>query len=96
MDSSTHNTPPTVKNESTYVPCDGTGPTATKKWADEFSSWQMTEDGIKATQEIREKFDQLLSTITAHTPPTNGRYLALTKTKLEEACMFAVKGIAKQ
>lgn len=68
---------------------------AIKRVADEFASWPMTPEQIEATSEIRGAFDELLTTISLRTPPQNGRYLALVKTKLEEASFFAVKGIAK-
>lgn len=80
MDSSTHNVPAPEKT----------------RWADEFSTWPMTTEGVEATAKIRTAFTDLLTIITAHTPKENARYLALTKTKLEEACLFAVKGVAKQ
>jgi len=70
-------------------------PVPTKQIAPEFSSWQMEEVQVSHANRIRGKFDELLESINEVTPPKNGRYLALVKTKLEEACMFAVKGIAK-
>lgn len=72
-----------------------TTPPATKKLADEFSSWPMDAAQLEAANEIRTRFDDLASYIASRTPPHNGRYLALVKTKLEEASFFAVKGIAK-
>lgn len=83
MESSTHN-----------IPTNG-GATATKQIATEFATWPMNETGMRNANDIRSKFDALLESITLVTPPGNARYLALVKTKLEEACMFAVKGIAK-
>lgn len=70
-------------------------PMPTKRIADEFASWQMQPIQVEHADKVRAKFDELLETIAAHTPPQNGRYLALVKTKLEEASFFAVKGIAK-
>lgn len=70
-------------------------PMPTKRIADEFASWQMEPAQVEAANEIRGKFDELLTTIANRTPPQNARYLALVKTKLEEASFFAVKGIAK-
>lgn len=70
-------------------------PMPRKKIADEFASWPMSDAGVNAAAEIRQKFDELLDTIVMRTPTHNGHYLALVKTKLEEACMFAVKGVAK-
>jgi hypothetical protein len=63
--------------------------------ADEFASWPMTQSGEEAANFIRVKFHDLLSTIAMNTPPQNARYLALVKTKLEEASFFAIKGVAK-
>lgn len=68
---------------------------ANKKIADEFSSWPMNEIQIQHVNKIRSEFDRLLDLISNVTPPQNGRYLSIVKTKLEEASMFAVKGIAK-
>jgi hypothetical protein len=81
MESSTHN-----------IPAD---PQPQKQIATEFATWPMTDAGVKNANEIRGKFDALLDHIALVTPPGNARYLALVKTKLEEACMFAVKGISK-
>lgn len=68
---------------------------AQKKIADEFSTWPMNEVQIQHVNDLRGKFDQLLDHVSLVTPPQNGRYLSIVKTKLEEALMFAVKGIAK-
>lgn len=54
----------------------------------------MTAEGIDKSTAIRVQFTELLETIEKSVPAHNARYLALVKTKLEEACMFAVKGIA--
>jgi hypothetical protein len=70
-------------------------PPATKQVASEFSTWPMHPQQVKAAEDIRHQFDQLLTNLELAIPPGNGRYLAIVKTKLEEACMFAVKGIAK-
>lgn len=79
MDSSTHNIP---KEQI-------------KKVAPEFGTWPMTQKGVATAENIREQFDKLQTNLELAIPAGNGRYLALVKTKLEEACMFAVKGIAK-
>lgn len=68
---------------------------AVKKIADEFSSWPVDEQQLKHINDLRSKFDQLLDHVSSVTKPSNGRYLSIVKTKLEEACMFAVKGISK-
>lgn len=71
------------------------GERAVKEIAHEFASWPMDEQQLKHVSVLRGKFDELLSHICAVTPPQNGRYLSIVKTKLEEACMFTIKGIAK-
>lgn len=80
MDSSSHNLP----KEPTAKPI-----------APEFGTWPMNETQVTLATAIRTKFDDLLSDVVACTPAGNERYLAIVKTKLEEACMFAVKAIAK-
>lgn len=80
MDSSTHNLPPEQPR---------------KKIAAEFATWPMNDTQVKLATKIREMFSDLQGDIELIIPSGNQRYLALTKTKLEEACMFAVKGIAK-
>lgn len=66
-----------------------------KQLATEFASWPMTQVGVVASNEIRNKFHDLLETISLLTQPHNARYLAIVKTKLEEASFFAIKGLAK-
>lgn len=68
----------------------------TGKIADEFAAVPMNEIQAQNANEIRGAFDQLLATVSIYMPPENGRYLALTKTKLEEACFFAIKGSLKR
>ncbi len=69
----------------------GTTNGAHKTLSPTFTSVQTTDTQQKAIQDIRTAFNDLLEKVTIHT--TNGRYLSLVTTKLEEACMFAVKGI---
>lgn len=64
--------------------------------APEFASWPTDGATLEAINEIRSQFNSLLTVITNRVPSGNERYLALTRTKLEEACMFAVKAIAKR
>jgi len=66
-----------------------------KEFAPEFASWPMDDKQVDILNTVRNEFDQLLEKITFRIAPGNGRYLAIVKTKLEEACMFATKGIAK-
>lgn len=83
MESSTHNLPPTG------------GTQGKKVVAPEYGTWPMSETGVANAEAIRRQFDQLQTNLELLIPAGNARYLALVKTKLEEACMFAVKGIAK-
>lgn len=68
---------------------------ACKEIAPEFGSWPMNEVQIAHANEIRHKFDEVLSVVSLYTSPQNARYLSIVKTKLEEASFFAIKGIAK-
>ena len=92
MESSTHNLP---QNKNYNHGTDAGEEAVTKSIAPEFDTWPMTEGGVEAANKIRGEFDRLLTTIEGQIPTNNGRYLALVKTKLEEACLFAVKGVAK-
>lgn len=67
-----------------------------RKISPEFASWPTEGETLESINHIRAKFDELAASIESRVPADNGRYLALTKTKLEEACMFAVKAIAKR
>jgi hypothetical protein len=72
------------------------GDVAKKCIAPEFGSWPLTDREKEIIEHTRWAFDALQEHIAAHTPPSNMRYLAIVRTKLEEACMFAVKGIARK
>lgn len=61
--------------------------------SDLFKTHLLNENGITKAREVGESFDGLLSKLTALCP--EGRELALVKTKLEEACFFAKKAIAR-
>ena len=61
-----------------------------------FKSFAIEPHEVEDVKEIREKFSELAELIAAKTPEHNIRYKALVMTKLEEACMFAVKGIARK
>lgn len=63
--------------------------------APEFGAWPVDKNNFEKVSMIRKGFDDLLTQIITQTPPGNERYIALVKTKLEEACFFAVKGVAK-
>lgn len=59
----------------------------------QFATHTLSPEGQEKAAEIREAFDTLLTKVHEHVP--EGRERALVATKLEEACMFAVKGMAK-
>lgn len=61
----------------------------------EFGHWPVNGNTQGALDEVKQGFDNLLTLIAGHIPPGNARYLAVVKTKLEEASFFAIKGIAK-
>lgn len=65
------------------------------KVAAEFGFWPVEGNNVATIEQIRIGFDQLLTTIKGGVAPGNERYLALVKTKLEEACFYAIKGVAK-
>jgi hypothetical protein len=58
----------------------------------EFEVHTLNEAGTNNTKQIAACFDVLMNAITDLVP--SGRELAIVKTKLEEACFFAKKGIA--
>lgn len=58
----------------------------------EFQVHKLTPDGIEKAKVIACKFDELLCSLVALLPA--GRHLAVTRTKLEEACFFAKKAMA--
>lgn len=60
----------------------------------EFKVHRLNEEGLQNAEELASSFDSLLETVKRFVPA--GRYLAVVKTKLEEACFFAKKGIAEQ
>ena len=59
----------------------------------EFKVHRLNEGGLGKAQQLAENFDSLLTYVASVVP--QGRYLAIVKTKLEEACFFAKKGIAE-
>lgn len=63
--------------------------------APEFGAWPITEAQAMMVDKVRALFTGLQTDIEVIIPSGNVRYLALVKTKLEEACLFAVKGITK-
>lgn len=69
----------------------GTGPNV----ATEFGTWPIEGANLENADNVRISFDKLLATITPMIQKGNERYLSIVKTKLEEACFFAIKGVAK-
>ncbi len=57
-----------------------------------FQVHMLTEEGKTKALMIAQAFDSLLANLTAIVP--EGRELAIVRTKLEEACFFAKKGMA--
>jgi hypothetical protein len=60
----------------------------------QFAVHMLNDEGKRKAKEIAEDFDHLLNKLEALVP--EGRCLSITKTKLEEACFFAKKGMAEQ
>ncbi len=61
---------------------------------DQFTVHKLNAGGLQKAQAIAEAFDLLLEKLKLELP--EGREFSLVKTKLEEACFFAKKGMAKQ
>lgn len=59
---------------------------------DAFAVHKLSDEGLAKMQEVAEKLDNLLAFINENAEPT--RTLALTATKLEEACFYAKKSLA--
>lgn len=62
--------------------------------APEFQYVALNEQGRRKAAELAEDFTEFQEQLEKVVPP--GRYLAIVKTKLEEACFFAKKGMATQ
>ncbi len=65
----------------------------------EFQTHRLNAEGIKKVERVKGLFDEFLRDLTEESltpdiqlPP--GRHLSIVKTKLEEACMFAVKAVS--
>lgn len=63
--------------------------------APEFGTWPIEGNVLANANSVRTHFDGLLQAIVPLFAKGNERYLSIVKTKLEEACFFAIKGIAK-
>lgn len=57
-----------------------------------FQVHMLNEEGKAKAQQISSLFDELLLGLSERVP--DGRELAIVRTKLEEACFFAKKGMA--
>jgi hypothetical protein len=62
----------------------------------EFATHRLNRNGFDKAQIVVEAFDQLLDTLIGAGCDSAPRYLALVKTKLEEASFFAKKALATQ
>jgi hypothetical protein len=60
----------------------------------EFEVHVLNADGVRKAKQIAADFNAMLNILQGMLP--SGRELSIVKTKLEEACFFAKKGIAKQ
>lgn len=60
---------------------------------DAFAVHMLTDDGKVKAREIAYAFNELLQRLDAACP--DGREMAIVRTKLEEACFFAKKAMAK-
>ncbi len=58
----------------------------------EFTSHRLTVNGIAKINEIKRGFDSLLNLVGATAP--DNREFSIVRTKLEEACFFAVKAVS--
>lgn len=58
----------------------------------EFQVHKLNDEGMRKAIAIADAFDDLMEDLKALMP--EGRALSIVKTKLEEACFFAKKGMA--
>ena len=58
----------------------------------EFSAIAMNDSAVEKCRVIREALSDALTDIKQHVKP--GRELALVTTKMQEACMWAIRGVA--
>lgn len=56
---------------------------------------ELTKDQARSMEKVKDVAEILYNEFCLVTDPSNGRELALAKTKLEEAVMWAIKGITK-
>ena len=57
----------------------------------EFSAINMDDSAVEKCRVIRKSFSDALSAIKQHVKP--GRELALVTTKIQDACMWAIRGV---
>lgn len=57
-----------------------------------FEVHMLNADGIVKARRIAELFDAFLEALSKDVPPN--RHMSIVRTKLEEACFFAKKGMA--
>ena len=57
----------------------------------EFAAVAMNDTAVEKCRVIREAFSEALTAIKQH---VTGRELALATTKMQEACMWAIRGVA--
>ncbi len=62
---------------------------------DEFRVFELGEEGESAAGEVTRAFDELLGRLAPLCGPPS-REFSIVKTKLEEACFFAKKSMAKR
>jgi hypothetical protein len=56
-----------------------------------FGHWKLTSAGLARVEHIRQNFEHLLLVVEKNSSP--GREQSIARTKLEEACMFAIKAV---
>lgn len=60
-----------------------------------FASHNLNPSGAIAVENLKRAFTKVLADVEAQlAPEVSGRELALVKTHLQTACMFAVRGVA--
>lgn len=60
----------------------------------EFVTHKLSQAGIEKVNDVKKGFDILLDGLKQLCPES--RHFSVTKTKLEEACFFAVKSVASE
>lgn len=60
-----------------------------------FAHHALTPEGQEKVKDIRDRFSVLLTMLLPHLAG-GGRYESMVRTKLEEACIFAIKAVTSQ